>query len=67
MAFDWFPQYITLFSDLGDLVKQKYPHEHEAFRFYKMDLAFKIEYLELICLRHENNKMKWENYKKINF
>jgi len=25
-----------------------------------MDLVFKLRYLELICLRHENDKKKWE-------
>jgi hypothetical protein len=62
MTFDGFPQYFALFTELEDLVKQKYSHEYETFRFYKMDLMFKLEYLELICLRHENNKKKLEQY-----
>ena len=62
MAFDGFPQYFALFAELEDLVKQKYPHEYETFRFYNMDLIFKLRYLELICLRYENDKKKWERF-----
>jgi hypothetical protein len=60
MTFNGFPQYFALFAELEDLVKQKYPHEYETFRFYNMDLIFKLRYLELICLRYENDKKKWE-------
>lgn len=60
MSFKEFPKYFTLFTNLEDLVKQKYPNEYEAFRFYKMDLMFKLEYLELICLRYESDKKNWE-------
>jgi len=62
MTFDGFPKYFALFAELEDLVKQKYPHEYETFRVYKMDLMFKLEYLELICLRYENDKKKWEQF-----
>jgi translation elongation factor EF-1beta len=60
MTFKRFPQYFAFFGNLQDLVKQKYPNEYEPFRFYNMDLAFKLRYLELICLRYENDKEKWE-------
>jgi len=62
MTFDGFPQYFSLFAELEDLVKQKFPHEYETFRFYNMDLAFKLRYLELICLRYENDKKKWQRF-----
>jgi len=64
LSFRNFPQYFTLFTNLEDLIKQKYPNEYEAFRFYKMDLMFKLEYLELICLRHESDKKNWEQTEK---
>ncbi len=60
MTFNGFPQYFALFAELEDLVKQKYPHEYETFGVYKMDLIFKLRYLELICLRYENDKKKLE-------
>jgi len=60
MTFDGFPQYFALFAELEDLVKQKSPHEYESFRLYNMDLAFKLRYLELICLRYKDDKKKWE-------
>jgi len=62
MTFDGFPKYFALFTELEDLVKQKSPQEYEIFRGYNMDLAFKLRYLELICLRHENDKKKWEQF-----
>jgi hypothetical protein len=62
MTFDGFPQYFALFAELEDLVKQKYPNEYETFRFYNMDLAFKLRYLELICLRYADDKKKWKQY-----
>jgi len=58
--FDGFPKYFAIFTELEDLVKQKYPEEYETFRFYKMDLMFKLEYLELICLRYADDKKKLE-------
>jgi len=60
MAFNGFPQYFALFAKLEDLVKQKYPHEYETFRVYNMDLIFKLRYLELIRLRYETDKKRWE-------
>ncbi|MDQ1279337.1 MAG: hypothetical protein QG670_599 [Thermoproteota archaeon] len=29
-----------------------------------MDLMFKLEYLELMFLRHENNKRKWKQFER---
>ena len=59
MTFNRFPKYFRLFSELEDLVKQKFPQEYETFRSYNMDLAFKLRNLELICLRYEIDKKKW--------
>ena len=62
MTFNGFPQYFALFAELEDAVKQKLSNEYESFRFYNMDLIFKLRYLELICLRYENDKKKWERF-----
>ena len=62
--FDGFPKYFALFTNLEDLVKQKFPQEYEIFRGYTMDLAFKIRDLELICLRYEDDKKKFKHYQK---
>ena len=64
MSFDGFPKYFQLFTELGDLVKQKLPQEYETFRSYNMDLAFKLRDLELICLRYEADKKKWNQHGK---
>jgi len=64
MMFDGFPKYFRLFAELEDLVKQKFPQEYEIFRFYNMDLAFKLRDVELICLRYEDDKKKWKQFGK---
>jgi len=61
---DGFPKYFRLFAELEDLVKQKFPQEYEIFRFYNMDLAFKLRDVELICLRYEDDKKKWKQFGK---
>ena len=62
--FEGFPKYFRIFTELEDLVKQKFSQEYEIFRFYNMDLAFKLRDLELICLRYEYDKKKWNQFGK---
>lgn len=64
MTFDWFPEHYAIFTELEDLVKQILPQEYETFRIYNMDLAFKLRYLEVICLRYRNDKTKWKQTAK---
>jgi len=64
MMFDRFPKYYQLFTELEDWVKQKFPQEYEIFRFHNMDLAFRLRDLELICLRYEEDKKKWDQFGK---
>ena len=60
--FEEFPKYYRLFTELEDLVKQKFPQDYEIFRFNNMDLSFRLRDLELICLRYEDEKKKWKKY-----
>ena len=64
MLFEGFPKYFRLFTELDDLVKQKFSQEYEIFRAYNMDLAFRLRDLELVCLRYEDDKKKWKQYGK---
>lgn len=67
MVFESFSKFNRLFNNLENLVQKKYPHEYDAFKFYHMDLIFKLQYLEIISLRYEDDKNNWiEINKKLN-
>lgn len=60
MAFKGFSKHFTILSKIEDFVQKEYPHEYKDFKYYKIDLMFKLEYLELIHLRYEEDKKNWE-------